>query len=220
MQRNNPNFGRAAPPYRHEGAPPERPQVFLAGPDVFFPDAMQRAASMKAALAARGMDGLFPLDSEFGEEVFADPKKLGLAIARANEALMRKADIVLANIQPWRGVEADDGTSYEIGFMAALGKIIVLYTRDRRPFAERVVTDVYRGGVVQQGQFKRGARDGMMIEDFEGFADNLMLINAAVASAERATGERVDPAIIVQFSFEAAADLAHRLWTDAYAARL
>jgi nucleoside 2-deoxyribosyltransferase len=213
MQRNTPNFGRTAPQNRHEDRLPDRPQVYLAGPDVFFPDAMQRAGAMKAALAARGMEGLFPLDSEFGAEVFADPKKLGLAIARANEALMRKADIVLANIQPWRGVEADDGTSYEIGFMAALGKIVVLYTNDHRPFVERIVSDVYRGVVVQQGQFKRGARDGMMIEDFEGFADNLMLINAAVESAERATGERVDPATIVQFSFDAAADLAYRLWT-------
>src|SRR5262245_12008269 len=117
----------------------ERPYVYLAGPDVFFPDATQRAATMKDVLAARGMTGLFPLDNELGALSYPGPKELALAIARANEALMRKAEIILANIQPWRGVEADDGTSYEIGFMAALGKLIVLYTNDRRPFSERII---------------------------------------------------------------------------------
>lgn len=197
----------------------DRPYVYLAGPDVFFPDAMERAVRMKAALAARGMEGLFPLDSELDRAQFADRKEFGLAIARANEAMMRKADIVLANIQPWRGVEADDGTAYEIGFMAALGKILVLYTNDRRPFAERIVSDVYRGEVDQDGPARRGRRDGMMIEEFDGFADNLMLINAAAASAERAMGEKSDPATIVQISFEAAADFARRLWAAAYPAR-
>jgi nucleoside 2-deoxyribosyltransferase len=195
----------------------DQPYVYLAGPDVFFPDAMERAARMKSALASRGMAGLFPLDSELDRAHFPDRKSLGLAIARANEALMRKADIVLANIQPWRGVEADDGTSFEIGFMAALGKILVLYTNDRRPFAERIVSDVYRGEVDRDGPVRRGRRDGIMIEEFDGFADNLMLINAS--SAERAMGEKSDPAAIVQFSFEAGADFARRLWDAAYPAR-
>ena len=111
-----------------------------------------------AARGARGAghDGLFPLDSEMDPAKFPDRKDLGLAIARANEALMREADICLANIQPWRGVEADDGTCYEIGFMAALGKIIVLYTNDRRPFFERIVSDIYRGDVVRMARSSAG----------------------------------------------------------------
>ena len=219
MARSIPFSGHSEPPGRALAEKQERPYVYLAGPDVFFADAMERAATMKAALAARNMTGLFPLDSEFDLAGFSDRESLGLAIARANEAFMRKADIGLANIQPWRGVEADDGTSYEIGVMSALGKIIVLYTNDRRPFFERIVNDVYRGDVQQDGSIKRGASDRMMIEEFDGFADNLMLVNAATASAERATGEKFDPAAIVQFGFEAAADFAKRLWDAAYAAR-
>ena len=219
MDRTKPVFGPSQSLDDAQAGESARPRVYLAGPDVFFRDAMERAETMKAALAARGMAGLFPLDSEFDRAEFSEPKDLGLAIARANEALMRKADIVLANIQPWRGVEADDGTSYEIGFMAALGKIIVLYTNDRGPFCERIISDVYRGEVYQDGPLKRGSSDRMMIEEFDGFADNLMLINAAVASAERATGERYDPAAIVHCGFEAAADFAMHLWKAAYPAR-
>ncbi len=189
-----------------------RPYVYLAGPDVFYPDAHKRAERMKQALAQRGMAGLFPLDNALCTEDFPDVKALALGIARANEAMMRAADMGIANISPWRGTEADDGTAYEIGFMAALGKPVVLYTTDPRPFAQRVAEDYYGGAVRRDGALLRGASDGMMVEDFEGFADNLMLVNAAVAAAERVTGSAPDPAGVVQPGFEAAADSAMRLW--------
>jgi nucleoside 2-deoxyribosyltransferase len=189
-----------------------KPYVYLAGPDVFYPDPMGRAKHMKSALAKRGMIGLFPMDSQLDQKQYPSPKDLGLAIAQANEGMMRKADIIIANIQPWRGPEADDGTSYEIGFMAALNKLIVLHTNDLRPFADRVAQDVYRCMVHDDGPLKRGDIDNMMIESFPGFADNLMLVNAAVKSYRSATKEEPDPENIVQFSFEAAADLAQTLW--------
>jgi nucleoside 2-deoxyribosyltransferase len=189
-----------------------RPYVYLAGPDVFFPDAAQRAEKMKAALAAREMVGLFPLDNVIDRAKFPNPRDLALAIARANEGLMRDADIILANIQPWRGVEADDGTAYEIGYMAALGKVIVLYTSDPRPFADRIVDDIYRGDIYQDGPERRGKSDRMLIEDFGGLADNLMLINAAVAAVERIMKATADPARVVRIGFEAGADFAKALW--------
>ncbi|MGF1619775.1 MAG: nucleoside 2-deoxyribosyltransferase [Rhodomicrobiaceae bacterium] len=189
-----------------------KPHIYLAGPDVFFPDAMERAVRMKDHLATHGMIGWFPLDNEFDAANEPDPNDLALCIARANEKLMRDADIILANIQPWRGPEADDGTAYEIGFMAALGKLIVLYTNDARPFAERVTDDIYHGETYADGPFRRGKSDHMLIEEFGGLADNLMLINAATASASTALGEKVNPASVVQFGFEAGAALAKRLW--------
>jgi nucleoside 2-deoxyribosyltransferase len=189
-----------------------KPHIYLAGPDVFFPDAMERAARMKDHLATCGMIGWFPLDNELDAANDPDPHDLALRIACANEKLMRDADIILANIQPWRGPEADDGTAYEIGFMAALGKLIVLYTNDPRPFAERIAEDVYRGEVYADGPFQRGKSDNMLIEDFGGLSDNLMLINAATASASTALGEKVSPASVVQIGFEAGAALAKRLW--------
>jgi nucleoside 2-deoxyribosyltransferase len=173
---------------------------------------MERAARMKDHLATHGMIGWFPLDNEFDTANDPDPHDLALRIACANEKLMRDADIILANIQPWRGPEADDGTAYEIGFMAALGKLIVLYTNDRRSFAERIAEDVYRGEIYADGPFRRGKGDNMLIEEFGGLADNLMLINAATACASTALGEKMNPASIVQFGFEAGTAWAKRLW--------
>src|SRR5436190_17683047 len=133
-----------------------RPYVYLAGPDVFYPDATKRARKMKRVLARRGMVGLFPTDNKLSLKNFADAKQLGLAIGNANEAMMLKADIIIANVQPWRGPEADDGTSYEIGFMTAHGKLIILHTNDMRPFTDRVTQDVYFGKVHRDGPFLRG----------------------------------------------------------------
>ena len=128
-----------------------RPYVYLAGPDVFYPDAVPRGAKMKAALAERGMAGLFPLDEELNQAIFRDSGAFALAIAASCEAQIRKADMGLFNVQPWRGPEADEGTAYELGFMAALGKPVVLYTNDPRPFAGRVTADIYQGEVYRDG---------------------------------------------------------------------
>lgn len=189
-----------------------RPVVYLAGPDVFYPDALEIAGEKKKILANYGMVGRFPLDTELDPAAFSDEKDFALAIARGNEGLMREADLILANIEPWRGPEADDGTSYEIGFMAALGKSIVLYTNDTRPFSERIRKDIYGGETYQDGAFERGRRDDMMVEHFDGFADNLMLINAATTSAEKALGTRPDPASIVHSDFVEAIIFARQLW--------
>lgn len=189
-----------------------RPYVYLAGPDVFFPDAPSIGTRLKDVFSARGFCALFPLDDLPVPADFADPKAFALAIGDACEAMMRRADIIVANIQPWRGPEADDGTSYEIGFMAALEKPIVLYTNDPRPLARRLIDDVYGGEIYDDGIVLRGKRDGMMIEAFDGFADNLMLVNAATKSAARILGHPVDPATIVHHSLDAAADFTKMLW--------
>ncbi len=188
-----------------------RPYVYLAGPDVFYPDAVLRGARMKEALAARGMAGLFPLDDALHPGDYRDMKQYALAIAESCEAQIRRADLGIFNIEPWRGPEADSGTAYELGFMAALGKPVVLHTNDPRPFAERIAADVYRGEIHKDGALTRGTHDGMMIEDF-GLADNLMLIGAAARSARLVIGEPIDPAAIVHHSFETAADFAIAIW--------
>ncbi len=167
---------------------------------------------MKAALAEHGMTGLYPLDGELNAPAFPDPAAFALAIAEACEAHIRKADMGLFNVRPWRGPEADEGTAYELGFMAALGKPVVLYTSDPRPFAARIISDVYEGDIYRDGAAIRGGRDGFMIEDFEGFAANLMLVNAGTKSACLVLGAGARPSTAVHTSFEAAADFAKMLW--------
>lgn len=104
-----------------------RPQIYLAGPDVFHADAADIGRRKKAICARFGLEGLFPVDTETdapGDEAAAQTAQ---RIYRTNIALLERADAVIANVTPFLGALADDGTSFEIGYAVARGAPVVLY---------------------------------------------------------------------------------------------
>jgi nucleoside 2-deoxyribosyltransferase len=144
-------------------------KVYLAGPDVFLPDAID-IGRRKAELCARhGVSGLYPLDNA----VDLKAKDASLRIFRGNEAMMNEADAIIANLTPFRGASADAGTVYELGYMAGRGKLCLGYSNDPSSYADRVrrFTDVrsYDGRLVDGSE--------LTVEDF-GLTDNLMMIYA------------------------------------------
>jgi nucleoside 2-deoxyribosyltransferase len=145
-------------------------KIYLAGPDVFLPDAVG-IGRRKAELCARhGLVGLYPLDNA----VNLAASDASLAIFKGNEAMMDAADAIIANLTPFRGPGADAGTVYELGYMAGSGKLLFAYSNDPATYAERVarthrVTKSSSGSLVDD--------DGLVVEDF-GLSDNLMMIHA------------------------------------------
>lgn len=150
-------------------------RVYLAGPDVFRPDAEAEGARLKAICAAHGLVGVFPLDALEGGD---DPGWEGLApalrIARRNEAHIAGCRALIANLSPFRGPSADAGTVFELGFARARGMALFGWSVSEAGFAAR--TRAFLGGA--------GERDGegMLIEDFPGMRDNLMIEGAIAAS--------------------------------------
>ncbi len=141
-------------------------QIYLAGPDVFLPDAIE-VGRQKAALCARhGLTGLYPLDNS----VDLLQGDASLTIFRGNEAMMNRADAIIAHLTPFRGPSADAGTVYELGYMAGRGKLCLGYSNDPKPYATRVAGATARDDVLIDA-------DGLIVEDFR-LADNLMLIHA------------------------------------------
>ena len=144
-------------------------KIYLAGPDVFLPKPLEMGRRKKEICARYGLTGLFPLDSEIDPKA----KDASLKIFRSNEILMKEADAIIANLTPFRGPSADDGTVYELGYMAGCGKLCLGYSNDPSLYAERVAkfTDIK----------KRGKRlidaANLTVENF-GLADNLMMIHA------------------------------------------
>jgi nucleoside 2-deoxyribosyltransferase len=147
-------------------------KVYLAGPDVFFPDALAFMAK-KAEIAAKyGLKGLNPGDNIL--EFKTTPEQHGYAINAADEALMNEADAIIANLTPFRGVSADAGTVYELGYMAAQGKALFAYTNDARPFSDRIgIWNSEAKALHMPGEA------GLRAENFQ-FADNLMLVGGIV----------------------------------------
>jgi nucleoside 2-deoxyribosyltransferase len=144
-------------------------KIYLAGPDVFLPDPVEMGRRKKEICARYGLTGLFPLDNEI------DPvaKDASLQIFRSNETLMKEADAIIANLTPFRGPTADTGTVYELGYMAACGKLCLGYSNDPAPYVDRVK----RLGAVEPSGDHLIDAEKLTVENF-GLADNLMMIHA------------------------------------------
>lgn len=156
-------------------------KVYIAGPDVFFPDIAQRAEAQKALCSSLGFVALHPVDQ---------PTLAAETIYRNNVALIRAADAVVANLNPFRGAEVDSGTAFEVGYATALGKPVVGYVADAGSLLERVAA---YGGPLRQDP-STGTwhdRDGNLVENF-GLAVNLMLgVSARVVVGDFADALRV-----------------------------
>lgn len=139
--------------------------MYLAGPDVFLPDAAALGRRKKALCERYGFAGLFPLDNEL-------PKTPGSRVDRlifaANMAMMHRADLGIFNLTPFHGPSADVGTVFELGLLAGLGKPAFGYSNVTTALRERVAG----AGQTQNGSWQDA--NGWLIEDF-GNADNLMI---------------------------------------------
>jgi nucleoside 2-deoxyribosyltransferase len=144
-------------------------RIYLAGPDVFLPDALEIGRRKAAICIRHGLTGLYPLDNTVDLAAHTASRE----IFRGNEAMMDSADTIIANLTPFRGPGADAGTVYELGYMAGRGKLCLGYSNDPSIYAERArrFTEVRsQGGVLVDAQ-------DLTVEDF-GLTDNLMMIHA------------------------------------------
>ena len=150
--------------------------VYLAGPEVFLPNARE-ILDLKAAITREaGLIPVSPGDLEFPR---TDSKwELGLAISAIDEKLMHAADAIIANLTPFRGLAADTGTCFELGFMCAQGKTAFAYTNVRADQGTRTRAH-FKGEWYADAEGCPRGPDHILIEDL-GFIDNLMLHGGVV----------------------------------------
>ncbi len=144
-------------------ADPNHPTVYLAGPDVFYPDARARGQAMCALCTEHGFEGLYPLEAPINPGI--QPKSR--AIFEANKALIDRADAVVANLRDWRGHEPDSGTVWEVAYALAMGKRVIAYLPTAQTLRQRLAEFAPEGL----------DPDGNEVEDF-GLPLNLMLAHS------------------------------------------
>jgi nucleoside 2-deoxyribosyltransferase len=144
-------------------------KVYLAGPDVFLPDAADVGRRKVELCTRHGLTGLYPLDNV----VDLAARAASLQIFRGNEAMMIEADAIIANLTPFRGPGADPGTVYELGYMMGRGKLCLGYSNDPSSYAKRVRDFT----AVNSCDGRLTDALGLTVEDF-GLSDNLMMIHA------------------------------------------
>jgi nucleoside 2-deoxyribosyltransferase len=162
------------------------PRIYLAGPEVFLPDAPAVGARKAAMCAAHGLEGAFPLDAQLDLAGLAKPEA-ARRISEANEGLMRSCDALIANLTPFRGVSMDSGTAFEVGFMRALGRPVLGYTNVTAHY--RIRAEIYRSAPPPLPDFDHPEAE---IEDFDG-AENLMIEVAVIASGGSVVRTAVAP---------------------------
>ncbi|MBB6637769.1 nucleoside 2-deoxyribosyltransferase [Cohnella thailandensis] len=141
-----------------------RIKIYMAGFEVFRTDAAETGIRMKRLCDDYGFEGIFPLDKDIKPQ--PSKQETAKAIFEGNVRLVNKADVVIANLNPFRGAEPDSGTVFECGLAYGLGKKLYGFVSDRRTMAERLGPDTDPA----TGLYK----DGMTVEDF-GHPLNLML---------------------------------------------
>ena len=152
------------------------PRDYLAGPEVFLPDAVALGEAKKAVCAEHGLEGVYPLDPVESRTPAFD----GIALFEHCVAHLDRCDLVIANLTPFRGPSMDVGTAIEMGYALGVGLPVYAYTNAAADYRDRV-----------------DAEPGWLVEDF-GFVDNLMCegtvrrrggepVRTAVASTDPAT---------------------------------
>ena len=141
-------------------------KIYLAGPDVFRPDAESWANAARELCRNYGIEALTPLD-----HCETEPRK----ICEGNLELIRKAQMVVANLNPFRGAEPDSGTVFELGYGFALGKKVWGYVASGESLLKRVSRI---DGEADIDSTHPTDAQGLMIENF-GLPLNLMLAMSA-----------------------------------------
>ena len=144
--------------------PHSQPYIYLAGYEVFLLNAVETGQQMKQLCSKYGFNGLFPLDKEITPT--PDRQTMAAAIFEGNIRLINKADLIIANLNPFRGTEPDPGTIFECGYAYATGKKIYGFLSDGRSSREKLLENPHQEDAVY--------KDGMRVEDFN-MPINLMI---------------------------------------------
>ena len=173
-------------------------RIYLAGPEVFLPNARAVADEKKRLCSLHGFEGVFPLDVDLKLDGDLAPAEMARQISLSNEGLMRSCDLLVANCTPFRGASMDCGTAFEVGFMRALDRPVFGYSNVAADYKAR---SEHLRRLVPHNDMD-GDVPGVEIEDF-GLSENLMITVAmsesGAAMVTGATSPRPDLADLAAF---------------------
>jgi nucleoside 2-deoxyribosyltransferase len=144
-------------------------KIYIAGPEVFLPNAGEVLEQHKSVCSMYGFIGLSPLDNVIEGVTGLD---LAKQIFLSNCKQIDECDIVVANCNSFRGAVIDDGTAFEIGYAKAKNKQVYGYIHKIRPLPqivlETISTDPHASGFPID-------RQGYLVNEIFGNSINLML---------------------------------------------
>jgi nucleoside 2-deoxyribosyltransferase len=148
-----------------------RPVAYIAGPDVFHPDAAEIGARKQEICSKYRILGLLPPQKVYG----VTGRRRAHSLFERCVDQMDVADLIIVNMTPFRGTSMDVGSAVELGYMYGLGKPVFGYTTDAADYLSRVSPGVRPLRKIA-GRWLRLPifdEEGCAIENFR-LSDNLM----------------------------------------------
>lgn len=136
-------------------------RIYIAGPDVFKPNAVAIGEAYCKLCEAYGFEGLYPLDNQV--DFTKSKHAIAWDIFVANRRMINLCDIIIANLNPFRGMEPDSGTVWECGYGCGQGKEVYGYMNNTQPYINNFDQSklVFKDGIYRD-------KDELMVENFDG----------------------------------------------------
>lgn len=122
-------------------------KIYIAGPECFYTGGYEMLGAMRKYAESKGFGVTLPNDHplDMGNP---DLQKRADSIFADLKDIMLDTTVVIADLEAYRGSEADSGTIYELGMAYGKGARCYGYTRDKRPLAWKDQKYVLKDGVV------------------------------------------------------------------------
>lgn len=140
--------------YRYQRKLFEKEAIYIAGPECFYTYGYDMLAAMRSRAESLGFGVTLPNNNPLDMEN-PDKQKRADSILKDLEDDMNKTTVIIADLEAFRGAEADSGTIYEIGMAYAKGAKCYGYTRDKRSLTSKNQKTQLNGNMVCDEQGKK-----------------------------------------------------------------
>jgi len=112
--------------------------IYISGFDIFHKDAYFISYNQKETCKKYGFKPIHPFDKDIDIDVIPDKKQIQ-QIVNKNLKDIEKCDIIIANLNSFRGAEPDSGTVFECGYGLAKGKIVIGYKEKLKNYVDEYI---------------------------------------------------------------------------------
>lgn len=127
----------------------EKLKIYVAGYECFLPNSTELALNAKNLCEKYGFEALSPILENGNKEerdISLTKEETAKYIFKKNIRLIDRCDIIVANLNNFRGWEPDSGTCFEIGCGYAKGKKLYGFIDDMRPCYEKYIGSIHKDG--------------------------------------------------------------------------
>lgn len=153
--------------------------MYLAGPDVFYPQPARHFDVLEARLREYGITGVRPADNDIEKLPQVSKPEQARRLYLQNLLILDSCDAVLANLEPFRNdLEPDSGTCFEVGYAVAKGKPVVALVANSQSTRAQIEQACGVDALLSTPNCLYDAKFNRLIEDFD-LPVNLMLACSA-----------------------------------------